>query len=101
MRPSPCLCPGVGAALSPPRLADLQDQFVSPNVVFGQGFGRRWMVRPGSMLTPALLLPRCVGGLRPVLYRNCLPVSSACTGSLHLQRVGAAWKLKAKENPFK
>lgn len=72
MHSSPLPLPGVGAALSPPRLAHLQDHFISPNEVFGQGFARRWMVRPGSVLTPVLPLPRCVGGLGPVPYRNCL-----------------------------
>lgn len=72
MHLSPLPLPGVGAALRPLRLAHLQDRFVSPKSVFGQGFGSRWMMMQGSMFTPVLSLPRCVRGLRPVPYRSRL-----------------------------
>lgn len=55
MHLSPLSVLEVGTALGPPHLASLQDLFNRPNLVFGQGFGRRWLVRPGSVSSPALL----------------------------------------------
>lgn len=96
----PCLCGGWEQLSDPPCLADLQDHFASPKSVFGQGFGGRWMMTmQGSVFTPALSLLQCVRG------SGQSRAETACllpgTGSLHLQRDGAARKLKAKENPVK
>lgn len=77
--------PGVGAALSPPCLVNPQDHFISPSAIFGQGLGRRWMVIPGSMLTPVLPLPRCVGGFGPVTYR--IHLSSLCAQAAFTRNV--------------
>jgi len=89
MCPSPLPLPGVGAALGPSCLADLQDHFLGLNVFFGQGFGSRGdgRTRRCVNLYGAAVL---VCGRARASPTKKLPVSFLATGSLHLQSNGAA-----------